>query len=96
LRNAECARLDEPTARQGLQDAEHIYSGIRAQALENLPSPLFAKEGQLLPLKKGGQEGFYYSMSFLFEDIIELRINKGILYLPRKGRDDFSRPGRGG
>jgi len=25
---------------------------------ENLPRPLFAKEGKVLPLQKGGQEGF--------------------------------------
>jgi len=30
------------------------------------------------------------------EYIIELRIKKGTLYLPRKGRGDFSRPGSGG
>jgi hypothetical protein len=25
----------------------------------NLPPPLFSKEGQFLPLAKGGEEGFY-------------------------------------
>ncbi len=31
----------------------------------NLPYPLFSKEGEFLPLAKGGQEGFLKMMSFL-------------------------------
>jgi hypothetical protein len=29
---------------------------------ENLPSPLFSKEGEFLPLAKGGKEGFIFSV----------------------------------
>jgi hypothetical protein len=29
------------------------------QFSENLPPPLFVKEGLFLPLEKGGREGFY-------------------------------------
>jgi hypothetical protein len=31
----------------------------KAVLLKNLPLPLFAKEGNFLPLEKGGKEGFY-------------------------------------
>ena len=43
-----------------------VISGLTKESIidwtqfsENLPSPLFAKEGLFLPLEKGGREGFY-------------------------------------
>jgi hypothetical protein len=36
-----------------------MVTKLKVHEKENLPLPLFAKEGIYLPLVKGGKEGFY-------------------------------------
>jgi hypothetical protein len=37
---------------------EGVHNSKETYASENLPPPLFAKEGYFLPFAKGGKEGF--------------------------------------
>lgn len=46
-------------AKSPLSRLFHPYRLQPSVYYENLPPPLFSKEGYILPLAKGGQEGFF-------------------------------------
>jgi hypothetical protein len=52
-----------------------IYNGfeIELTRLVKSPLPLFAKEGESLPLEKGGEEGFSESILIIMKPLITYR-----------------------